>query len=305
MEGPLVSIIIPTYKRADKLERAVKSALTQTYKNIEIIVVDDNGDGTPARKETETVMAQFENKDNVLYLKHLVNRNGAAARNTGIKASKGKYISFMDDDDEYMPERIQMLVGKMESLDDSWGVCYTGYIKYLKNNAVIYGKENIEGEAYLHALMRNIFIGAGSNLFVRKKVVDEINGYNEAFRRNQDIEFLLRILKSYKIAYIKECLLIVHYEIRDRVLSYQELLEVDKLYFETFKDQIQSLQPYEKKKFFQMAAINQIRSALRRKQIKTAVKNFIHSPLTVSVLVKYFFYLGKRYITKTSYGFKF
>ncbi|CAI8872524.1 glycosyltransferase family 2 protein [Priestia megaterium] len=302
-KGPKVSVIVPTYKRPKYLKRAIDSVLNQTYKNIELIVVDDNNDGDRSRLETQNLMAQFHD-ERINYIKHKVNKNGAAARNTGIKYSTGSYIAFLDDDDEFFPERIELLVEKMESIDKTWGVCYTGYIKYMKNNKVIKGKEKIEGDAYLQALMRNIFIGAGSNLFVRKEIVEEINGFNESFTRNQDIEFLLRILKNYKITYIDKELLIVHYEIRDRTLSYNDLKEVDKLFIQTFKDQIDNLGAEEKKQFFQMMAINDFRYALSSKRPLRVLKSIFKSQLELNVIVRYFLYLLKRYITKTSYGFK-
>ena len=97
---PLVSVIIPTYNRPTYLRRCLESVLNQTYKNIEIFVVDDNNPETEARIETEKIMNEYVNGKNVTYLKHNFNKNGSAARNTGWKHSSGKYITFLDDDYE-------------------------------------------------------------------------------------------------------------------------------------------------------------------------------------------------------------
>jgi glycosyltransferase involved in cell wall biosynthesis len=302
-DDPKVTIIIPTFKRPTYLKRAVYSVLNQTYRNIELIVVDDNNEGDKYRKETQVLMEGIYDK-RVKYIRHKRNKNGAAARNTGIAYSKGSYIAFLDDDDEFMPNRIEVLVKKMESLDKSWGICYTGYTKYIKNMKIIRGKEKIEGNAFLQALMRNIYLGAGSNLFVRREVVKEVEGFDESFERNQDIEFLLRVLNKFKIKYIDEELLIVHYEVRDRVFTYHELKKVDDMFVNTFQKYIKNLKEEEKVKFFQMMAINDFRYALNSKELRLISKSLLRPELKLNLLLRYIFYLLKRYVTKSSYGFR-
>ena len=100
----LVSVVIPTYKRPELLLRTIKSVLNQTYPEIEIIVVDDNGKGTTAQKQSEAIIRSL--KGNITYLIHDINKGGSAARNTGWKASKGLYITFLDDDDEISEKKI-------------------------------------------------------------------------------------------------------------------------------------------------------------------------------------------------------
>lgn len=90
----LVSIIIPTFSRPQNLVRAVESCMKQTYGPIEVIVVDDNGEGTPYQQETEQILKEYVSNGTVVYLKHDVNRRGGAARNTGLKVFKGLTIRF-------------------------------------------------------------------------------------------------------------------------------------------------------------------------------------------------------------------
>ena len=102
-----VSVIIPTYNRAESLKRAIDSVLNQTYKNVEIIVVDDNNPNTTYREENEkSIKKYYGENEKVKYIKHPENKNGAAARNTGIRNATGKYITFLDDDDYFMNNRI-------------------------------------------------------------------------------------------------------------------------------------------------------------------------------------------------------
>ena len=124
MEQPLVSIIIPTYKRPDTLDRAINSVLNQTYKNIEVIVVDDNNPDTEARSKTEHIMSVYADNPRVRYIKHEKNKNGSAARNTGARYSQAKYVAFLDDDDEFFPEKIEAQVKRLEELPDEYAVCY-------------------------------------------------------------------------------------------------------------------------------------------------------------------------------------
>ena len=101
IEG-LVSVIIPTFQRAKYIERAIDSVLNQTYKNFEIIVVDDNDQESEARKEMIKRMDKYSSDSRIIYIKHEKNKNGAAARNTGINVAKGEYITFLDDDDYFL-----------------------------------------------------------------------------------------------------------------------------------------------------------------------------------------------------------
>jgi len=103
MINPLVSVIIPTFGRPDLLSRCIESVINQTYNNIEIIVIDDNGENTIDQNLTASVMMKFPN------IKYIISENNCGAgtaRNIAVKASKGKLITFLDDDDIYYPEKI-------------------------------------------------------------------------------------------------------------------------------------------------------------------------------------------------------
>lgn len=106
--GYKVSIIVTTYKRSgDFLIRAINSLLEQTYKNIEIIIIDDNNPNSLHRVETERCLQQFFKNTKIVYIKNEKNIGGALARNEGIKFSTGDYITFLDDDDKYLPEKVK------------------------------------------------------------------------------------------------------------------------------------------------------------------------------------------------------
>lgn len=302
---PIVSIIIPTYKRPLTLSRAINSCLNQKYSNIEIIVVDDNNSGDEFRKETETLMASYEKNDKVIYIKHKKNMNGSAARNTGIKASKGKYIAFLDDDDEFLEDKIQKQVEKMETLDDTWGACYTGYRKQKDNVVIEIGTENREGKLKKEALMRTLYISGGSNLLVKKSVIEEINGFDESFSRNQDLEFLVRILENYKLAYVDGCSLIIHFDSRITNITVEYMKKIDELYINSFKTQINSMCENDKKDFYTMIHLDMFKFLIQNKKLIKSMGYIVSKRVNPKILIRYIIYMINRKITKKCYGFRF
>lgn len=300
---PLVSVIIPTYNRPTYLRRCLESVLNQTYKNIEIFVVDDNNPETEARIETEKIMNEYVNGKNVTYLKHNFNKNGSAARNTGWKHSSGKYITFLDDDDEIDESKIQKQVECLEKLDESWGACYTAYklIKEYGRNQI--STENRSGDCYVDALMRTMFMGSGSNLFLRKKVVDEIGGYDESFQRNQDIEFLVRVLENYKLAYVDEVLLTIYQEGNRVSRSFEQIDKYAKYYLEVFQDKINALNKSDRNCVIAVISLERCRVAFYKKKYKEGLKIILENNVKFKYIIRYIKYIIHRLITHESYGF--
>lgn len=233
MKERKVSVIIPTFKRSDFLCRAIDSVLKQTYKNIEIIVVDDNGNDSVYRLENENKLKKYGNK--IVFLKHEVNKNGAAARNTGLNYATGDYISFLDDDDIYVSNRIEKMVKTLEENLEYDG-CYSNvaFSYYGK----IYDVLNTKGDGnfQLNTLKMENVIGTGSNLFFRREIVNKIGLFDVKFLRNQDIEYLIRFFEYGKIKEIDEVLVIKCKEDECNFSSNIELmLNVKKIFFEKFK----------------------------------------------------------------------
>lgn len=194
----LVTTVITTYKGLDTIKRAVESVLSQTYRNIETIVVDDNGLGSEAQIATENIIKQYPE---VIYIPHKINKNGSAARNTGLKRAKGKYICFLDDDDFYYPERIEKVVSYFEKLDDSYGVVHNSSKQIFPNGKSYDLVAKAEGNQFFNFIATKFRMGT-SNVTFRKKVLEEVNGFDESFQRHQDWELLCRVLYKYKLGAI-------------------------------------------------------------------------------------------------------
>jgi len=247
--SPLVSIIIPTYKRPATLDRAINSVLNQTYDNIEIIIVDDNGKGSRFQKKTEKQMKKYDQNEKIKYIKHKVNKNGAAARNTGIEDANGDYIAFLDDDDEFLSKKIELQVNKLEILDEEWGGVYSGFIKKFRGNIISQSDKLEEGALKKELLMDKFHIGSGSNLFFRRNVVKTLDGFDENFERHQDLEILVRFFRKYKLAKLQEKLLIVN-DYENFNLEGDDMLKLKKKYLKKFRSDIQTFSKKTQKKIY-------------------------------------------------------
>jgi len=188
---PLVSVIITTYKRSDLLSRAIHSVLAQDYKNIEILVVDDNDPDTEFRRQTETVMDEFSNESKVHYIKHEKNKNGAAARNTGIKNAEGKYVTYLDDDDMYRPQKVSKQVDYLLN-HPKFDAVYCGWNKDNKEET-----PKVEGDISFEILSGDLLIRTNTIMMDRQISID-IGGWNEKYRRNQEAVYLLRFFNDNK-----------------------------------------------------------------------------------------------------------
>lgn len=190
LDQDLVSVIVTTYGDSSTLCRAIDSVLCQTYQNIQVIVVDDNGDKSPSRARTEQVMGLYEGDSRVAYLKHSSNMNGSAARNTGIEYAQGAYITFLDNDDVLLSRRIENAVKMLESSNADACFCnvllvVNGRYSCIRTRKALTWKDILFG---------GDCFGTGSNLFFRSSVVGETGLFDVTFKRNQDIEYVLRVL---------------------------------------------------------------------------------------------------------------
>lgn len=202
-ENPLVSVIIPTYNRANLIGRAIQSVLDQTYRNIEVIVVDD-----ASNDNTEEIVTKFRNKD-IIYIRQDHNKGGGAARNAGIIASSGQYIAFLDDDDEWLNDKLEKQVQTIKTLSPEWGGIYCGFYR-------ITGKKTRKFEVFkkgdlkTELLREKLDIGSSSTLLFIKKILLEIGLFDETFERNQDFELLIRFFRKYKLFSLKEPLVKIY-----------------------------------------------------------------------------------------------
>lgn len=236
-----VSVIIPTYGEPKYLEKAIESVLNQSETSLELIVVDDNNPDTDARCKTEKLLSKYINQDlRVKYIKHEKNKNGAVARNTGIAIAQGKYIAFLDSDDQYLPDRLAKCCSVMKRADSTVAGVYTG-CEFRKSGNVYHTYTDVKNGNYLVETLASTFMFCtGSNIFIKKSVVDEIHGFDDAFLRHQDYEFLVRVFMRYSLDAIPEVLVVKNNE-NINLPKIQKVISIKEQYLAKYKELIESL----------------------------------------------------------------
>ncbi len=242
---PLVSVIITTYHNEKLLKRAVESVFHQTYKRIELIVVDDNPPESDARKATEAVMKKYPQ---AVYLKHSENRNGAAARNTGIRAAKGEYIAFLDNDDVYFSEHVADCVKILEGHPEC-GAVLCGVVKV--GGGICWDLiPAVTGDAVKEVFLRETALGTGSNIFARTFLVKEIKGFDESFQRHQDVEFCIRLFSKCRIFSLPEVQIVKGMDGFSNTPDFDGFLRAKKHFMDKFRGTIEALYEQDQKRYF-------------------------------------------------------
>lgn len=184
----LVSVLIPNYKRDYELKRAIKSALSQTYKTLEILIIDDC---SPNLENIKEIVNSFKDS-RVSLIIHNENKGGGGARNTGILASKGKYIAFLDSDDTWECTKIEEQVLISEEYDSDI-LCYTKSNIYTNNWVKIQPNIGIkENESIADYLFVNDGFIPTPSIFVTATLAKRCL-FDESLQRHQDYDFLFKL----------------------------------------------------------------------------------------------------------------
>jgi glycosyltransferase involved in cell wall biosynthesis len=194
-DEPLVSVVIAAYNMAAYLPLAVKSVLEQVYRNIEVIIIDDGStDGT------REAVRPYLNDPRVRYL-FQENKGQAAAKNYGIRESRGEYVAFLDGDDMWAPEKLDVQI-PLFSKSEAVGVVYSRvlYIDKTGKELTVADNELFRGRVSGPLLIRN-FIGFGTCV-VKKECFDRFGGFKEHVRMGIDYDLWLRFSTQYEFDYV-------------------------------------------------------------------------------------------------------
>lgn len=280
----MISVVIPTYNNRGGLIKTVNSVLKQVCsEGIEIIVVDDNAPNTPSRKQTEVLMQRYDNEPRVKYVKHPENKNGAAARNTGIKVSKGEFIAFLDDDDMFLPGKLQKQKDYLDAHPE-----YDAVYCLAERNGKPYGQDRSEGNCIRRMLLLETCIYTPCQMF-RREALLEIKGFDESFRRHQDYDLLLRFFHAgYKIGCLTEILTEIGTNEGENIPSGKKLEEMKKYFFEKFTPYIDEIDRTEKG--FKNRVFAKHYAGVFLRHMKS--KNF---KLALKILLTYYLYSPKQF----------
>lgn len=196
----LVSVIIPAYQAQAYIGRCVESVLAQSYRNFEVIVVND---GSTDRTE-EIVRSISDSRVQYIYQK---NGSQAVARNTGMKRAEGEFIAFLDADDWWFPEKLARQLPLFE--DEELALVYCG-LAVADAEGEITGHLQLpkwRGEALVECLRQNIVVGGGSTAVLRRSVLTMHKIEFQTRRQGvEDWDFWLRVMEVGKIDFTPEAL---------------------------------------------------------------------------------------------------
>jgi glycosyltransferase involved in cell wall biosynthesis len=211
LKKPLISVVIPTYNRAHVIKRAINSVINQTYLNWELIIVDDG-----SIDNTNNVIKHYLEDERIKYYK-IKNSGASATRNYGIKKSQGKYVSFLDSDDEYQEDRLNYQYNKMiqnkVSVSLSNAIISINGTKTLKNNP----KSKDAFPIFHYKDIKRRIISA-SVILMKKEIANKVL-FDKKLPSSNDLDFILRVLNKNKVLYISRKLTIIHKKFEERRLS--------------------------------------------------------------------------------------
>jgi len=214
LQGPLVSVIIPTYNRTTQTMAAIESVLAQTYPNVEIIVVDDGSKDGSGDLVEQFVHRKSNEGHRISYFTQ-PNQGASAARNTGIAKAQGKYIGFLDSDDVWLPEKLDWQLKALEHFKDECYACVTdarlvdhsGLDRASFEGLGKHYQQTIGIDPHATESLARSFCFWVSSLLVRAETVRQIGGFNQniSFVEDRDIFFRLSLVTS--IAYVNKLLI--------------------------------------------------------------------------------------------------
>ncbi|MBW1910406.1 MAG: glycosyltransferase [Deltaproteobacteria bacterium] len=195
-----VSVIIPTFNRAGKVVRAISSVLSQTFTDLEIIIVDDGSmDGT---KDT---LAKFRNK--IKYIYHSLNLGVSAARNSGIKKSTAPFISFLDSDDYWLPEKLAEQIAFFERNPNA-PACQTEEIWIRNGRRVNPRKIHRKPSGDIFEPSLKLCLVSPSAVILKRVLLEEVGLFDEDLPACEDYALWLRISCRYPVYLIKRPLVV-------------------------------------------------------------------------------------------------
>lgn len=196
----MISVIVPTYNRGSTIQRSIHSVLNQTYKDIELIIVDDC-----SNDDTEKVINAIQD-ERIVFIRHEVNKGACAARNTGIDVAKGEYIAFQDSDDEWKLDKLEMQLQEMKSHGAEISFCAMNRMNYGKTRSVF---PVLEAGYKAH---EDILMGAyvSTQTIMGKSAIFSKHKFDIGMPRAQDYDLIIRIAEEYNVYFLNVALVDVY-----------------------------------------------------------------------------------------------
>jgi glycosyltransferase involved in cell wall biosynthesis len=194
---PLVSVIIPTLDRPEFLRAALRSVLSQTVADFEVLVIDDG-----SVMNLLPVLDEFAD-GRIRYFRHESRRGEAAARNTGIRSARGPYLALLDDDDEWLPEKLRLQLELFSRCPENVGCVYGGHVTIRARDGQELASEVPTRRGDLSsALMEGNIIGPPSTIMLRRECLERVGLFDEAIAYGVDYDLWIRIAQEYHFDFV-------------------------------------------------------------------------------------------------------
>ncbi|WP_447045831.1 glycosyltransferase family 2 protein [Vreelandella sp. H-I2] len=203
VKNPTVSVIIPVYNRAHLLHRALDSVVAQTFKDIEILVIDDFSLDDPY-----SVIKKY-NDSRIKYIRQKENQGVAAARNRGLQDTQSPFVAFLDDDDEWYPDKLLKQVELFLQSPPEVGLIYTGVETVMDEGHTEIQIPTERGNVYRKLLVKNCIHG-GSSAMIRRNLITNVGFFDESLLAIEDYDYWLRISRYYHFDFIEDPLVRYH-----------------------------------------------------------------------------------------------
>lgn len=209
LDAPAFSIVTPTYNRAHLIGRAIQSVLGQTFGDFELIIVDD-----ASTDDTEAVVEAFDDA-RIVYVRRSANGGNVRARNDGLRRARGRYVTFLDSDDEFLPNFLEEMHGLLASADEDVGFAWVGRYTVVdsEQGERVVGElawiPHSSGDRYTNFL-RSLRGGIGYGLTIRRACLDTVGLFDEKLSAIEDTDYILRLARHHGYHFSTEPLVKVH-----------------------------------------------------------------------------------------------
>jgi glycosyltransferase involved in cell wall biosynthesis len=228
---PKVSVVIPTHNRAGLLGRAVRSVLSQTFQDLEVLITDDaSTDGTRD-------MVSRLGDSRVRYLAHDVNKGVAAARNTALAQASGEFLAFLDDDDEWLPDKLQIQLDHFARARPAVGLMGSAYYAVASANNRRSGVvvPRLRGRVF-EDLLRQGHFNHTSTVMARAECFDGAGVFDTSLPYAEDFDMWLRIARDYEVDFVPSPLVRRHYEADGISRNYEAIVSGTEAHLRKYRD---------------------------------------------------------------------
>jgi len=278
----LVSVVLPTYNRAETLERAIESVLNQTFTDFELIIIDDR-----STDNTHLILSKYANISNVRRISQL-RRGCSVARNIGISIAQGRYVAFQDSDDEWVPDKLAKAVAGLEGTGAEVGVFYSDMLRVQADgSSADFRSPDVEQGVFVDeaTLDYQVWCIGIQSAVIKRKCFDEAGYFDEALPRLIDLELFIRLSDKFRFVHCKE-MLVKYYAGEGISTNRQALVTARRYLLRKYHNRLKQQKHHLAKQYLHLAvAVEQ--NGEKYRSLAFILKALLSSPRTRGFGVRY------------------